>query len=285
MKFRDKNGKILHSSASLFGQIFYDIKKMSPHEAASLMGYEVVEETHGNAQKTHADAIENARVQSGEANMKEKCPICDYDIEHCQCRFGGSAHPDRSKRQSVVKDHLYLFSDKQVRHIIELERYWRTSYLDEEKEKIREELEREYNPVRVPAPVEEANMDKPRIAQVLGVEVGERFELGNTGIVLLVNDDGKIHISLSHGAHKETDLNVNYLVKAINDPDSIIRKPRFTQQEVEDAKTLYRLFGNYSVAEFGARHCFGGLRLKENAFPSIQIGQSYTLDEIIGGAE
>ena len=37
-------------------------------EAASLMGYEVVEETHGNAQKTHADAIENARVQSEEAN-------------------------------------------------------------------------------------------------------------------------------------------------------------------------------------------------------------------------
>ena len=62
-------------------------------------------------------------------------------------------------------------------------------------------------------------------------------------------------------------------------------KPRFTEQEVEDAKTLYRLFGNYSVAEFGARHCFGGLRLKENAFPSIQIGQSCTLDEIIGGAE
>ena len=62
-------------------------------------------------------------------------------------------------------------------------------------------------------------------------------------------------------------------------------KPRFTEQEVEDAKTLYRLFGNYSVAEFGARHCFGGLRLKENAFPSIQIGQSYTLDEIIGGTE
>lgn len=40
-----------------------------PQEAARLMGYEVVEETHGNAQKTHADAIENARVQSEEENM------------------------------------------------------------------------------------------------------------------------------------------------------------------------------------------------------------------------
>ena len=39
-----------------------------PQEAARLMGYEVVEETHGNAQKTHADAIENARVHSEEAN-------------------------------------------------------------------------------------------------------------------------------------------------------------------------------------------------------------------------
>lgn len=102
-----------------------------------------------------------------EANIKEKCPICDYDIEHCQCCFGGSAHPDRSKREAVVRDHLYLFSDKQVKHIIELERYWRISYLDEEKEKIREELEREYNPVLMPAPVEEANMDKPRICEVL----------------------------------------------------------------------------------------------------------------------
>lgn len=99
--------------------------------------------------------------------MKEKCPICDYDIEHCQCCFGGSAHPDRSKREAVVRDHLYLFSDEQVKHIIELERYWRISYLDEEKEKIREELEREYNPVLMPAPVEEANMDKPRICEVL----------------------------------------------------------------------------------------------------------------------
>ena len=209
-----------------------------PHEAARLMGYEVVEEHTPTHEKTNADAIENTCVQSKDANMKEKCPICDYDIEHCQCRFGGSAHPDRSKRKSIVKDHLYLFSDKQVRHIIELERIWRTSYLDEEKEKIRKELEREYNPVRVPAPVGEANMDKPRICEVLGVEVGERFELGNTGIILLVNDDGLLHIGLSHGAHKKTDLNVNYLVKAINDPDRIIRKPKQEQEERKMGKPL-----------------------------------------------
>ena len=126
------------------------------------------------------------------------------------------------------------------------------------------------------------SMDKPRICEVLGVDVGERFELGNTGIILLVNDDGLLHIGLSHGNHKETDMNVNYLVKAINDPDCIIRKPRFAEQEVEDAKTLKRLFGEYKIADFGARHVFGGLKLNEDAFPSFQPGQSYTLDEIIG---
>lgn len=40
-----------------------------PHEAARLMGYEVVEEHTQTHEKTHSDAIENARVQSEEANM------------------------------------------------------------------------------------------------------------------------------------------------------------------------------------------------------------------------
>ena len=78
MKFRDKNGKIIHSSASLFGQIFYDIKKMSPHEAARLMGYEVVEEHTQTHKKTHADAIENARVQLEEANMDK--PLKEWTL-------------------------------------------------------------------------------------------------------------------------------------------------------------------------------------------------------------
>ena len=133
----------------------------------------------------------------------------------------------------------------------------------------------------------EANMDKPRICEVLGVEVGERFELGNTGIILLVNDDGLLHIGLSHGAHKETDMNVNYLVKAINDPDRIIRKPRFTEQEVEDAKAVRRVLGHEYRLERTPEGTisFGGIILSAQLFPSIHPGQSYTLDEIIGGAE
>ena len=49
-------------------------------KAARLMGYEVVEETHGNAQKTHADAIENARMYLEEANM-DKQRICEVLVK------------------------------------------------------------------------------------------------------------------------------------------------------------------------------------------------------------
>lgn len=84
-------------------------------------------------------------------------------------------------------------------------------------------------------------MNKPRICEVLGVNIGEKFELGNTGIILLVNDDGLIHISLSNGAHKETDLNVNYLVKAINN-SNINPVPIFTKQEIKIAKKTKKQF-------------------------------------------
>ena len=76
---------------------------------------------------------------------KERCPICDYTLNYCQCRFGnGGCHPDRSKRREVVFGHLYLFSKKQVKHLIGLERYWQISYGDDEMEHIRESLIKQY---------------------------------------------------------------------------------------------------------------------------------------------
>ena len=75
---------------------------------------------------------------------KTKCPICDYSIGYCQCKFGGSTHPDRNKRREVVLDHLYLFTKKQIKHIMELQEYWQTCYGDEERSVILNELESEY---------------------------------------------------------------------------------------------------------------------------------------------
>lgn len=75
--------------------------------------------------------------------MNNNCPICRYDIGHCQCRFGCSAHPDRSKRRTVVLDHLYLFSEEQINHIVNLEKSWQVSYGDAELNEILKELKKE----------------------------------------------------------------------------------------------------------------------------------------------
>lgn len=66
----------------------------------------------------------------------EKCPICGYGISECQFWFSGSTHPERSKRKEVVFDHLYFFTEKQVIHLINLQKYWQISYGDEERTQI-----------------------------------------------------------------------------------------------------------------------------------------------------
>jgi len=75
----------------------------------------------------------------------QKCPICSYRFKQCQCLFGGSCHPDRSKRREVVLHHLYLFSKRQIKHIVKLERYWHISYGDSERADILAEIERTVN--------------------------------------------------------------------------------------------------------------------------------------------
>lgn len=70
----------------------------------------------------------------------------------------------------------------------------------------------------------------------------------------------------------------------------IEEKPRFTEQDVEDAKILARALladgferdkmGDvFSISKTASRTL-----LDSRMFPSIQPGQSATLDEIIGGA-
>lgn len=199
-----------------------------PQKAARLMGYEVIEtedELFGNSE------------QLCEPNMKEKCPICDYHIENCQCRFGGSAHPDWNKRRDVVKDHLYLFSDEQVKHIIELERYWKTSYLDEEKEEIRKELEAEYNPTLPPVKSKENNMNKqkkPRICEILGVDIGEKFYVGTIEYVL--TEDGEM--KWWYNESDNGDASATSIIHMINHPEYIVRAPKWSEQEIEVAKHI-----------------------------------------------
>ena len=90
------------------------------------------------------DADACARTVQGGTEMIEKvrnvCPICEYLFQCCQCRFSGSAHPYRSKRATVVADHIYLLTDAQIVHLMKVQEWWHISYDDEEKNRILEEL-------------------------------------------------------------------------------------------------------------------------------------------------
>ena len=142
----------------------------------------------------------------------------------------------------------------------------------------------------VPSTKEEANMDKPRIAQVLGVEVGEDVKYRHTDGSeenLCVCEDGRVIISSLSCKITATSV----LINAINHPDRIIRKPRWTEQEVEDAKTIKRVFGRDGTIERHSKTMtvpystltFDHLYISENLFPSLHPDESVTLDEIIGG--
>lgn len=75
--------------------------------------------------------------------LKGRCPICKYLFEDCQCFYCGNAHPDRSERQRVVFDHLYLFDRAQIRHIRKLQHHFHISYGDEAKNEIYKEILKE----------------------------------------------------------------------------------------------------------------------------------------------
>lgn len=138
--------------------------------------------------------------------------------------------------------------------------------------------------------MEEANMDKPRICEVLGVEVDEEFTIGENQY--FIDKSGDMWCVTKNGEKLKCGTAI---CCAINRPDRIIRNPRFTEQEVEDAKAIKRLLTEYTGVK-RVEHKWGTdllltseeseeFAIEPKLFPSIKSGQSYTLDEIIGGAE
>lgn len=139
-------------------------------------------------------------------------------------------------------------------------------------------------------------MNKPRIAQVLGVEVGEEFtyDFGANQVnrgTFKIGADGKRYYKtgdLWSPCYNEDDLAV-----IINHPDRIIRKPRWTEQEVEDAKCTKRILevdvvrrNEYGGGLVASRSDVGvSIVVNRELFPSLRPGETVTLDEIIGGAQ
>ena len=137
-------------------------------------------------------------------------------------------------------------------------------------------------------------MDKPRICKVLGVEVNEEFtyDFGANQVnrgTFKIGADGKRYYKtgdLWNHCYNEDDLAV-----IINHPDRIIRKPHWTEQEVERAKAIKLIYPNAEKLELvpcviRVYTDIGAIAyLHADLFPSMKNGQICTLDEIIGGAE
>lgn len=134
-----------------------------------------------------------------------------------------------------------------------------------------------------------ANMDKPRICEVLGVDVDEVFTIETPvrkSTYCRIDEEGKIYNTC-----------IETLCYAINHPDRIIRKPRWTEQEVERAKAikvLYPVVKTLAYVDIVGQTFYmyddednykGSLDNLDETFPTLRSIRRATLDEIIGGAQ
>ena len=130
---------------------------------------------------------------------------------------------------------------------------------------------------------------KPRLAEILGVEVGEKFDIeGRTFSPYMVTDKGFV-------IDREGEIDYEVVTFLLNDLSRLIRRPRWTEQDKEDARKIKAIFPDDYSLEVG-RLDDGRLKLfiiqglsfvliNDELLPSLKPGESATLNEIIGGRE
>lgn len=248
-----------------------------PELAAYLMGYEVIENINLNCYPCDAcstrlndteqkcdcqkyqDWLKNQ--QKLKANTDSPCRYCDHGWDSLSTEGTASCRDTCQELKKYMETHTDAIENTHVRSETVL-----TKPNDKD-----ESLE--------------VNMNKPRICEVLGVEVGEDFKYRHTDGTeenLCVCEDGRVIISSLSCKMSSTSV----LINAINHPERIIRKPSFTKQEAERAKAIRVLFPECKTVSQGVL----GVRLDvvnpvidADWFPSLKDGEVVTLDEIIEG--
>ena len=122
------------------------------------------------------------------------------------------------------------------------------------------------------------------------VDVSEKFDAGAYKDAY-VDAEGIIRTNIG------SLMNADRVCELINHPDRIVRKPRWTEKEVEEAKTFCRMwpggeieFKRYADGRCAMIHIQGSLHGcldlgQVDLFPSLRPGETVKLDEIIGGAQ
>lgn len=131
---------------------------------------------------------------------------------------------------------------------------------------------------------------KPRLAEVLGVEVGEKFNImGAPNNPYFISGFGWL-------VDKNDYIFTNWISRIINDPELIKRRPRWTEQEIKDAKNIIRMFGEdrypYVIKTMDGLPYLSDdleslamytINLEPEIFPSLKCGETVRITDIIGG--
>lgn len=136
---------------------------------------------------------------------------------------------------------------------------------------------------------------KPRLAEVLGVEVGEVFYISDYPTdygPVAVGSDGKLRRVHGDGG-RGNKVGANALYHLINQPECLSRRPRWTKQEVKDAKAIQRILPEardidrvtetMTIVRDMDGFCL--LTLQKDMFPNVKEGQTVKLADITGGNE
>ena len=148
------------------------------------------------------------------------------------------------------------------------------------------------------------DQDKPRICEDLKVEVGERFNIVGCSEFdaceydenqrFFIDSTGTMLEEMKPGRDNPASIVDGRVVCLVwNHPDRIIRKLRFTPEEMATARVLYAAGARSIEYPFGSggdiwtyRGCPGEFfrtrwTLPSEIFPSIRPGQAVTLEDII----
>lgn len=119
-------------------------------------------------------------------------------------------------------------------------------------------------------------MIRPRICEVLGIEVGEWFTYPGMSTSFQVTENGFLKCA-------DGDLKT-CVPTLINHPERIIRKPHFAEYEIVHAKNLLDVLGDGELKRVGDMTTLRVdgkiIYLKKGAFPSLNPEQSIKLSEI-----
>lgn len=138
---------------------------------------------------------------------------------------------------------------------------------------------------------------KPRLAEVLGVEVGERFKIEGYFDGKFPFDEVVIFQLLDDGTYTTTPPRYKgstaALLQSIDHPERIIHIPRWTEQEIETAKAIKLLAPAMTYIErvtaersvLYSRLAFCATYLPIPCIPSMKVGERIALNDIIGGRE